>query len=260
MSTERKIALLGTAPSSLNLAPLGGDWEVWSCSPGTYHMPNIDKFFEIHRFEPGQPWFSEGYCDFLRKFDGEVIMSKHVAEVKGCTLLPAEELVKKYGPYFFTSTIAWMMAMAIDAGATKIGLWGIDMAATTEYKDQRMGCQYFATLARAMGIEVGVPPESDLLRPAALYGVCENTHGWIKQMARARELSGRLAEVQKTLADAQAQENFLNGALDDQDWQIHSWFGNDDVDSHVYVEPPLVPALEGVGHHRPKMFEETGAP
>ena len=244
----KKIVVLGTAPASMNIAPFNGDWDIWACSPGTYHLPNLDIFFELHRWEPGQPWFSEGYCEFLKNFPGSVVMSAHVQEVKNCVLLPYEMLVEKYGPYFFTSSIAWMMAMAIEAimesgGEGKIALYGVDMAATTEYHDQRMGCQYFALLARSMGIEVGVPPESDLLRPAPLYGVCEQSHAWIKETARSRELSGRANDLQTKIQTMQNELYFLKGALDDQDWHLHSWFGNMDSLGTRFTEPPDVPVL-----------------
>lgn len=241
----KKVVLLGTAPTSMNLAPFDNDeWEIWACSPGTCGVRRINRFFELHRWEPGQPWFSPEYCNFLREFPGEVVMSKHVPEVKGCTVLPYHELVAKYGPYFFTSSLAWMMAMAIEAGAEKIALYGVDMAATTEYKDQRMGCQYFATIAKARGIEVGVPPESDLLTPAALYGVCENSHAWIKQTARSRELNQRLQTLQQEVTAKTAEMQHLRGVIDDQDWQIVSWFGGLSDMQSGFTEPPLVPALE----------------
>lgn len=240
----KKIVILGTAPSSINLAPFGGDWKIWSCSPGTYHVPRIDKFFELHRWEPGQPWFSEGYCDFLKSFEGPVMMSAPVPEVKNCTLLPYAELVAKYGPYFFTSSIAWMMAMAIEEGADKIALYGVDMGSTEEYKDQRLGCQYFAVLAKSLGIEVGVPPESDLLRPAPLYGVCEQSHVWIKQTARARELGGRIKAAQAEIEAKRDEVTFLSGAMDDQDWQLHSFFGNMDSLGQEFTSPPAIPALK----------------
>ncbi len=238
------VVLLGTAPDSFGLAPFGGDWEIWSCSPGTMNAPRVDKFFELHRWEPGQPWFQESYVNYLKEFKGQVIMSKEVPDVPNCEILPYQDLVAKYGPYFFTSSLAWMMAMAIEAGAKKIALYGVDMAATTEYHDQRMGCQYFAMLAKAKGIEVGVPPESDLFRPAPLYGVCENSHAWIKQTVRARDLARRVNEHQKLIEENTQQMHFLKGAMDDQDWQLHSWFGASDTLGQEFTSPPDVPILK----------------
>lgn len=256
----KKIVLLGTAPASMNIAPFGGDWEIWACSPGTYGVPKIDKFFELHRYEPGQPWFGEGYCDFLKKFQGEVIMSAPVPDIPNCTLLPYQHLVEKYSPYFFTSSLAWMMAMAMEEKPEKIALYGVDMASTEEYKDQRLGCQFFALLAKAQGIEVGVPPESDLLRPAPLYGVCETSHAWIKQTARARELSFRLAEATKVAQEKERESQFLQGALDDQDWQLRSWFGNVDSMGNAYVSPPDAPVLADLMEYRPEPINDEVHP
>jgi len=244
----KQIVILGTAPSSINLAPLGSpDWEIWACSPGTYHLKDhIDRFFELHRWEPGVSWFPPGYVEFLRNFEGPVMMTAKVESVKNCTLLDVDGLVAKYGPYFFTSSIAWMIAMAIEEGADKIALYGVDMGASTEYKDQRLGCQYMCMVAKSLGIEVGVPPESDLLRPAPLYGVCEQSHGWIKQTARNKELIGRLTEAQNIVAERSKEIDFLNGCLDDQDWTLQSFFGNVDTLGTKYCEPVDVPVIKGV--------------
>ena len=235
----KNIVLLGTAPASMKLAPFGSsEWEIWACSPGTgMNVPRIDKFFELHRWEPGQPWFSEGYVSFLQSFPGEVIMGAHEPSVKNCKVLEVERLVRDWGPYNFTSSLAWMCAMAIEAEPAKIAFFGVDMAATSEYHDQRMGCAHFAVEAQKRGIEVGVPPESDLLRPPPLYGVCEHSHAWIKQTIRARELTGRLKQSIANQAQAVDEIGFLKGAMDDQDWQLHSFFGAQDSLGCKFTSP-----------------------
>lgn len=266
-----KIALIGSAPSSVRIAPYGSkEWTIWGCSPGVYGVaPKTDMWFELHRWEPGQTWFSPEYVAFLKKYPGPVIMSEQIGEVENCTLLPVKELVDKYSPYFFTSSLAWMFAMAIDLieedwriadregkerAKSAIGLWGVDMSATEEYGYQRAGCQFFALLAKAKGIEVGVPPESDVLRPPALYGVCETSHPWIKMTARRRELDGRIADANQKLAQATQEIQFLSGCKDDMDWQQNTWFGNIDSLGRVYLEPPEVPALLDIV--KPNLLEE----
>jgi len=222
----KQVVLLGTAPSSMMLAPFGNpDWEIWGCSPGTMSAPRIDRRYEVHRWEPGKEWFTDTYVQHLKDFKGPVRMFQPVPDVPNCEVIDVEALIKQYSPYFFTSSLAWMMAEAINEGATKIAFYGVDMAATSEYHDQRMGCQYFAMLAASMGIEVGVPPESDLLRPAPLYGACENSHFWIKETDRARELAGRQRDAQNQLNALTAEVQFLKGAMDDQDWHLHSVVG-----------------------------------
>ncbi len=225
----RGVVLLGTAPSSMMLAPYGNkDWDVWACSPGTMSAPRVDRRYELHRWEPGKEWFSEGYVSMLKAFPGPVVMGQRIPEIPNSVALNWKAHVERFGRYFFTSTLAWMMADAICEGFDKIALYGVDMAATTEYHDQRMGCQYMAMIAQHLGIEVGVPPESDLFRPAPLYGICEHTHLWIKETARARELAGRKQQAMQQLEQARHEIAFLDGALDDQDWHLHSGLGADD--------------------------------
>lgn len=240
-----KIALIGSAPSSVRIAPYGSpDWKIWGCSPGVFGVaPRSDVWFELHRWEPGQPWFSKEYVEFLKNYQGTVWMSEHVPEVKNCRVLPVDYLVEKYGPYFFTSSLSWMFALAMEENPQSIGLWGVDMAASEEYGYQRAGCQYFAMLARSKGIEVGVPPESDLLRPAPLYGVCETSHMHIKMLARKRELESRLAGVNHDVLQKQHEASFLQGALDDLNWTSNTWTGNVDTSGRRFVEPPMVPSL-----------------
>src|SRR3990172_3684361 len=262
------ICLLGSAPSSVRLAPYGNkDWLFFGCSPGVYGVaPRTDVWFELHRWEPGQAWFSQEYCDFIRNYPGPVWMAEPVDGVKNCQTLPVKEMVEKYSPYFFTSSLSWMFAMAIDAieeewkeqdnagiprSHSKIALYGVDMAATEEWMWQRPGCHFFALLAKSKGIEVGVPPESDLLRPPPLYGVCEVSHAWIKQTARRREITQRINEANALIAQKNVEVQCLHGCVDDMNWHQNTWLGGLDSMGRTFVEPPAVPALTDLRY--PKM-------
>ena len=243
----KKICLLGTAPSSAQLAPFSNqEWEMWACSPGTIGLPRIDRFFEIHRWEPGQPWFSEGYIRFLREFKGPVYMGSEDAvrqsEIPNARVIDKQYLTNRFGPYLFTSTIAWMIGMAIEEKPEKIALYGVDMGSQEEYKDQRLGCQFFCQIASWCGIEVGVPPESDLLRPAPLYGICEHSHFWIKHTARAREIAAKQREAQEKIDHEMRALAHFNGAMENLDYEVQSWGGNFDTD-HCFTTQPIVPEI-----------------
>ena len=241
-----QVCLLGSAPSSLRLAPFGNpNWAMCGCSPGVYGVaPRTEAWVELHRYEPGQPWFSPEYCEFLAKHPGPVWMAEERPEIPHSVTLPLADLIQKYSPYFFTSSLSYMMAMAIECGFKRIALYGVDMAAATEYKDQRLGCQYFAIIARAHGIEVGVPPESDLFRPAPLYGVSEVSHGRIKLLSRRRELEARVNDALARQQQAKDESLFLRGALEDLEWAEMDWFGNVDGPSSRFTEPPIVAAMQ----------------
>ena len=80
---------------------------------------------------------------------------------------PDAEMKERFGPFFFTSSIAYVLAYAIAQKPEAIGLWGVHMASREEYEYQRAGCQYFIQRARECGIAIAVPPASRLLEPPA---------------------------------------------------------------------------------------------
>lgn len=262
-----KIAILGSAPSSLRLAPFGDpSWKIWGCSPGVYSQcPRANAWFELHRWEPGiigvpssqKQWFSPEYVAWMAKVGQQgcaVWMYEPVPEIPGSRRLPVEELQEKYGTYFFTSSIAWMIACAIEdileeraarqaqAGTGEgrdqtedaIALFGIDMAATEEYGYQRAGCQHFLLLAADLGIRIMVPPESDLLQPMPLYGICESSPFWIKMTERKREIQARINNAQANLQAITNELHFCRGVLEDIDYQMQTW-GTDRIGAGVSV-------------------------
>ena len=244
MSDPIKIALIGSAPSSIHQAPYADpSWQIWGCSPGAYGAVPKGRsniWFEMHRYEPGQTWFSPEYCQFLRDHPC-VVVGKLRPEIPNGIELDWQRMLATYSDLFFTSSLAWMLAHAIDvivaAGTpvgSKIGMWGVDMAATEEYEAQRAGCHYFSIIARQRGIEVGVPPTSDLFRPRFLYGLDEHTHAFVKIRAREQELQQRLAGAEQGLQQRVQEVSFLKGALDDLGYFKLTWPNKDER-----VEPPV---------------------
>lgn len=278
-----KIACIGSAPSSVKLAPFGDPtWKIFGCSPGVMqYARRVHAWMELHRWEPGVPgqpetqkqWFSPEYVQWMSTLPC-VYMYQQVPQIPNSRALPVDVLVNKYGNIWFTSSIAWMMALAIDdilerrrlrasqvlisptaadpdlvplveGEQDTIGLWGVDMAATEEYGYQRAGCQRFIEIAATLGILVILPPESDLMRPMPLYGIMESSHWHIKGLARQNELQQRLANVQMNLQRLQQEEAFVRGALDDHKYHMDTW-GEDrqllGMDPTVLIESPI---LEG---------------
>lgn len=255
-----KIALMGSAPSSVALAPfkneayhawvegkiesfaqvhgtIPGNFEIWGCSPGCWAVvPRATRWFEVHRWQPGMEWFSPEYCNFLRNFDGPVYTGGEVPEIPNHVVYPIDHIEERFSSYFLTSSLALMLAMAIDTiekdrakranGDDKediIGMWGVDMAATEEYAYQRPGCQFFVLEAMRRGIGVYLPPESDLMRPMPVYGISEWDHNYIKLTARARELNAKYQQFQKQKAEAEETLAKLAGELGAQTSFVQTW-------------------------------------
>mgnify|MGYP001573812942 CR=1 FL=1 len=229
-----RIALLGTSPSSRHLAPFDDpSWIIWGTGPGNLNsagkLKRCDAFFEIHPWDDIAKEESYApYCMALREVP-KVYTQKPEIMLPNSVAYPLDEMVEKYGPYFFTSSFSYMMAMAIRdllASPDKekiMGFWGVDMSATEEYAAQRPGCHYFITMAQQRGIKVTIPPESDLLRPQPMYGLSETSPMAIKLLARKREIDARLASVQATYENAVREQMFLKGALDDLNYIINTW-------------------------------------
>src|SRR5882724_12802375 len=131
MGSTKKIAVLGTATSTLEFAPVNDpSWEIWACSPWMQRklhprsdgVGGFDQFFEIHhlaQFAPSEvtefiPWM--GKC-------GKPVHVFHDLGIPNQVFYPREKIEAQHGPAFLTSTIAWMLALAIDERPAKIGIW-----------------------------------------------------------------------------------------------------------------------------------------
>ena len=230
MADQLKVALVGSAPASVRLAPYGDpSWQIWGCSPGVYGIaPRVNEWFETHLWEPGQTWFSPEYCQWLAALPGRGVKlwtGGHIQALPGSEVYPFQEIRNEFDPqrWYCTSSLFWMMARAIKLGATTIGFWGVDMAAGEEYEMQRSGIHFLTYEALRRGIEVGIPPESDLFTPRFSYGEDEWTHSFRKVRARDQELRGRLAQAQAQAQELQNATHFLRGAIDDLRYMGDTW-------------------------------------
>ena len=228
-----KVALIGTAPSSRMLAPFNDPtWTIWACSPGNMGvLPRVDAWFEIHgnMLWPENKHYGEPYLEWLKTQTFPIYMQNR-SFVPNATPLPMQELVKEFGPYFFTSSFAWMMAMAMREGAKEIALYGIDMASRDEYILQRPGAYYFFTEGQKRGVKISAPYESDIMQPPALYGYSEVTLLGRKLLARKKEIQDRIANIRPQRDSMTNNITYLEGALEDLDYVI-SIFGG--AQSHL---------------------------
>lgn len=228
-----RVAIVGTAPSSRLLAPYADpSWSIWACSPGNMNMlPRVDRWFEIHvnLHWPENEHYGRPYLNWLKTLKIPVYAQRMYAnpggELPNATVYPHEEMVKEFGPYFFTSSFAWMIALAIKEGAEEIALFGVDMASRDEYILQRPGGYYFMLEAKKRGVKVGAPYESDILQPPPLYGFCDSTPFMRKVLAREKELRDRVLGIRRERDQLSNSLTYLEGALEDLDYIKNIWGG-----------------------------------
>lgn len=172
--TPDGIAILGSHPATKMQAPFDQNWLIYACSPhnlepGHPRLPRWDEWFEVH-VPVTHPTRSLAYLEEVKKEKVVWMRDKEAMPYfKGARAYPEEELADRFGPFFWTSSIAFIMAKAIveceKQGIPRIGLWGIMQASPTEYQYQRPGIQYFIQKAMDAGIEVVAPRESGLFDP-----------------------------------------------------------------------------------------------
>lgn len=228
-----KVAIIGTAPSSRLLAPYNDPtWQIWACSPGNMNqLPRFDRWFEIHinLHWPENAHYGRPYLNWLKTLKCPVYAQELYANPQGelpnATVYPHQEMVKEFGPYFFTSSFAWMIALAIKEGAQEIALFGVDMASRDEYILQRPGGYRFLEHCKERGIKIGAPYESDILQPPPLYGFCDATPFMRKVLAREKELRDRIVGMRRERDNLSTSITYLEGAMEDLDYIKNIWGG-----------------------------------
>lgn len=168
------IAILGSHPETVMRAPFGDkDWLIYACSPHNFEkrqLPRFDEWFEIH-LPIADKTRAYPYLRFLESVPIVWMRDKQAMGLfPGAKEYPEDELKSIFGPFHFTSSIAFMLAKAIkdieDGKAEPlIGLWGIMQASPNEYAYQRPGVQHMIWEAVRRGIKVVAPDVSKLFEP-----------------------------------------------------------------------------------------------
>lgn len=200
----KKIAILGTCPSRL-AAPLGDlSWDVWTIGPGGKNSNRWNVLFEIH----GSGTWPEGFAEYLHELKQEkppkrIYTESPMPDWPANVVFPQEELFAKYGRKWFTSSISYAIALALEENVTDLGLFGIDLESGEEYRSQFDGCRFFLDLARLCGVNIVLPAGCGLMRDpipypnsfeTALSQMLQSKIEYLSQLAgQKRAMHGQLA-------------------------------------------------------------------
>lgn len=205
----KKVAIVGFAPTWPH-APFDDEsFEIWACNE--FHLLNkrISVLFELHSHheieQKEKNLAGRGrHLEWMqREAKIPIMMCKKFEDIPTAVAYPKDHIVERFGTYF-TNTISWQIALAIDLGFQEIQLWGVNMANDEEYASQRPSCEYFIGLARGMGIKVTIPDESDLCKSWTLYGFDDEISSVIHK--RLKHLEDEKKE-QRQQFEAMAQQN-----------------------------------------------------
>ena len=186
-----KCAIIGFASSSRDLAPFDDQtFEIWGLNNLWQQIPRWDVWFEMHLLEhvrgdiirrDGRIQNGTEHYEWMCKRPANaepIYMQKAHAEIPASVAFPREKINEYMGRFgvesdYLTSSISYMLVLAMYEGFKEIHLYGVDMLQEEEYYYQRTGLEYLIGLARGSGIAVYVPPQSALLKANYTYGYSE---------------------------------------------------------------------------------------
>lgn len=141
---------------------------------GTGKMPDSDQDCRFCKKGMYSPSRREGFSLYMQEAYPEIPNSEAYPLEEVCDLLFAnlfrEGNNQKIATVrYLTSSIAFAIALAIYKGFERIELYGIEMATGSEYAQQLPGVGMLIGMATGRGIEVYLPPNSQMLKEA-MYG------------------------------------------------------------------------------------------
>jgi hypothetical protein len=154
----------------------------------------------------------QGYIEWMAGLD-HVTISKPDERLPNAHTYDVDGTLAEFGRYF-NNSISWMIAdVCRDGGVKNLHLYGVDMAHHTEYSGQRPSCEYMVGVARGLGINVYVPPQSDLLKTRYLYGIEDPGDFEHKLKARHEELKMRAGKCDNDAQTVNEQLTATCGAV-----------------------------------------------
>ena len=172
-SSYEGIAILGSHPATVQMAPFDNlNWLIYACSPHNVEkrqLPRFDEWFEVH-IPLADKTRAYPYLRFLETVPLVWMRDKDAMHLfPGANAYPEAGLKAEFGPFTFTSSIAFMLAKAIVdcelLGIKQIGLFGIMQASPNEYAYQRPGIQNLIWEAAKRKIKIFAPDISQLFEP-----------------------------------------------------------------------------------------------
>lgn len=199
------IALVGMAPSARPLIPhISPDTGLFMIA-AAWNMPELprqpDVCIEIHpTWLLSHPNYSPGLWDWLHySHPFPIFTYKTEPTIPASVRYPLKQVRANFlwnvlrGPDarqvdYFTSSLDYLMALALAYEPERIEIYGFDMATDTEYRFQREGGSFWYGIAAGLGVEVWLPDDCPMLK-SRLYSF-EGSQ-WVQQR-RLEELKEQM--------------------------------------------------------------------
>jgi hypothetical protein len=219
-SPRTKVAIVGFAASSKDLAPYNDPtWSIWGLNQLYRHIPRADRWFDIHHNWHEHVVEGTDHHGWLAAAPIPIYMVDRVPSIPNSVRYPIERVMQGHVDYF-TSTVAFALALAIQEGAKEIGLWGIDLIVGQEYDYQKCCAEFWIGVAHGRGITVTLPHTTALCKTAYRYGYQTEPESLVKLSELTKRRQGLLDERHKKMIelaniDGALQETQMWGDLAD---------------------------------------------
>jgi hypothetical protein len=211
-----EVAICGFASSSRHLIPVDNDQvEIWGLNQLYRHIDRADRWFDIHRHWEEDNVEGTDHPKWLRECGIPVYMVKRDPELPTSVRFPIENSITSALDYF-TSTVAYMLALAISEGFSKIHLYGIDLVVGTEYEVQKACVEFWLGMAHGKGIDLEIPNQSALLSQTHRYGYQKQPD--TGPMPNFEELTSRANALEGAKNQHMANAATLDGALQELEY------------------------------------------
>lgn len=214
---KKKVAIIGSASSTKDQAPYDDPtFDIWALAWRS-DVPRVTKYFDIHNIDEERKSIPKDYFEFLCNQNAPVYLQRKLCCIPNSLEYPLDEvcefLGQKLDPYsterYFTSSIAYMIALAIYEMYDEIHVYGVDLIEDSEFAYQKPAAEYLLGVARGLGIGVFIPDKSALLKASHLYGYERTPDVGVLDM---KLLEKRFKDYSKQQEKALAQAQALDGA------------------------------------------------
>jgi hypothetical protein len=206
-----KVAIVGFATSSRSLAPFDDpSYEIWTLNQLYRHVPRTTRHFDIHKNWDEENVEGTDHRGWIREAPIPVYMMEAHDDLPSTVRFPIERILDDLGVDYFTSSVAFEVALAMNEGFKEIALYGIDLIVGGEYFEQKANLEFVLGVAHGRGINVRIPQQSALLKHSHRYGY-QREPEWgpcsLMEVGKRIDYLGEQANKQMALINA------LDGAI-----------------------------------------------
>lgn len=230
---RKKVCIVGYAENSRHLAWYDDpDCEIWGVNQLYRFIPRADRWFQIHKdWNTPSKWAAGTDLKKWIKEEAQipVYMTEVDPELPNSVAFPVDWVKQQLDLQtiengkviadhdYFTSTIAFMMALAIAEGFEEIGIYGIDLIIGREYFFEKACVEFYMGIAHAKGIAVHRPDNSALLWQSHRYGYQDGPNYGFYGLEKLQVRSG---QIKKQVTQLRDETMTLQGRIDEAEFVL----------------------------------------